>query len=82
MRFDTNIKKLTKSQFWSKTKFLEKEDLQISNLLGKHNNENATLAINIASQLNIDKKEYTSETLVTHKSSNTFEVIRSIDNLI
>jgi len=32
--------------------------------------------------INIDKKEYTSETLVTHKSSNTFEVIRSIDNLI
>ena len=56
---NTNIKKLTKSQFWSKTKFLEKEDLQISNLLGKHNNENATLAINIASQLNIDKKEST-----------------------
>ena len=32
--------------------------------------------------INIDKKEYTSETLVTHKSSNTFKVIRSIDNLI
>ena len=38
---------------------MKKEDLQISNLLGKHNNENATLAINIASQLNIDKKEST-----------------------
>jgi len=28
--------------------------------------------------INIDKNEYTSETLVTHKSSNTFEIIRSI----
>ena len=32
--------------------------------------------------IDIDKNEFTSETLVTHKSSNTFEVIRSIDNLI
>ena len=32
--------------------------------------------------ININKNEYTSETLVTHKSSNTFEIIRSNDNLI
>jgi len=32
--------------------------------------------------IDIDKNEFTSETLVTHKSSNTFEVIRSIDKLI
>jgi len=32
--------------------------------------------------INIDNNEYTSETLVTHKSSGTFEIIKSIDQLI
>ena len=32
--------------------------------------------------INIDKNEYSSETLVTHKSSGTFEIIKSIDQLI
>ena len=32
--------------------------------------------------INIDNNKYSSETLVTHKSSGTFEIIKSIDQII